>query len=141
MFMLLTFPCPHCQRQLKVQEHLLGKSVRCPACKSVMTSAPILETPGARGEILVRPHRGATVLTLGLLGLCFAFCPLAGWILSGGALEMAREDIKAMSDGKMDPSGIDLTRGGRILGHVAAIISSLAAIVWGWMLFNYFTSR
>jgi hypothetical protein len=106
-----------------------------------MTSAAILETPGARGEILVRPHRGAMILTLGLLGLCFAFCPIAGWILSGGALEMAREDIKAMSSGQMDPSGLDLTRSGRILGHVAAIVSSLVAIVWGWILFSYFTNR
>lgn len=98
--------------------------------------------PGeAKAEILVRPHRGVTVLTFGILGLCFAFCPIAGWIFSGCALEMAREDLNAMAGGTMDGSGVDLTRSGSILGHVAAVISSFAAILEGWMLFSFFTSR
>lgn len=137
--MPLTFSCPHCQRQLKFQDIFRGKTVRCPACKFVMT---VPTAPGdGKGIILVRPHRGPTILTLGILGLCFAFCPIAGWILSGCVLEMAREDIEAMASGHMDGSGLDLTKSGRILGHVTAIISSITAILLGWMLFTFFTHR
>jgi predicted Zn finger-like uncharacterized protein len=37
--MPVTIACPHCQRQLKVQDANLGRPVRCPACQQVFTAA------------------------------------------------------------------------------------------------------
>jgi predicted Zn finger-like uncharacterized protein len=34
-----TIPCPHCRRQLNVQEAQLGEQVRCPACQQIFTAA------------------------------------------------------------------------------------------------------
>jgi hypothetical protein len=36
-----------------------------------------------------RPHRGGAILTMGILGLCLFWIPLAGWILGGIALGWA----------------------------------------------------
>lgn len=33
-----TIPCPHCRRQLNIQEAHLGEQVRCPACQQVFTA-------------------------------------------------------------------------------------------------------
>jgi len=68
----------------------------------------------------VRPHRGATILAFGILGLvvCQLF-GVAAWV-------MGNEDLTAMDRGYMDPSGRDLTKAGRILGIVATTIT----LIW-----------
>ncbi len=71
----------------------------------------------------MRPHRGAVILTLGILGLCV--CSLLGV----GAWQMGNEDLRQMKYGRMDPSGWDLTSAGRILGMVATGILSLQLII------------
>jgi hypothetical protein len=136
--MPVTIPCPHCQRQLRIDEAHFSKRIRCPACKKRLT-ATVSPSSDLRIDVKVRPHRGATILTLGILGLVFAWCPLAGWILSGYAMQMGSDDLKAMDAGVMDGSHREWTELGRILGHVAAILSSVAAIVLGCLLFAYLT--
>ena len=37
--MTQTIPCPHCRRQLNIQEGQLGQQVRCPACQHIFTAA------------------------------------------------------------------------------------------------------
>jgi predicted Zn finger-like uncharacterized protein len=37
--------CPNCQRQLKVPETLLGKTVRCPSCKATFVAQGAEEAP------------------------------------------------------------------------------------------------
>jgi predicted Zn finger-like uncharacterized protein len=37
--------CPSCQRQLKVPENLLGKTVRCPSCKTTFVAQASEEEP------------------------------------------------------------------------------------------------
>jgi len=37
--------CPNCQRQLKVPENLLGKTVRCPSCKTTFVAQAAEEAP------------------------------------------------------------------------------------------------
>src|SRR5687767_7355345 len=44
---MLTAPCPHCQRTVKVQERLIGKRVICPKCRGVFRVDPPDETAGA----------------------------------------------------------------------------------------------
>lgn len=59
------------------------------------------------------PHRGGTILTLGILSL--VVCPLLGfWAWFKGD-----EDLEQMKRGKMDSSGRDITNAGRICGMVA----------------------
>jgi hypothetical protein len=73
-----------------------------------------------------RPHRGATILTLGILGLVMSCCPLMGWILGGCAMSMGGTDLYEMAKGRMDRDGQGITQAGRILGIIAVIFASLA---------------
>jgi hypothetical protein len=60
-------------------------------------------------------HRGAMILTLGILSLviCGFLGPVA-WV-------MGNNDLSAMRAGRMDPAGQGLTQAGRILGIIATI--------------------
>ena len=59
------------------------------------------------------PHRGGTILTLGILSL--VVCPLLGLF----AWFKGDDDLQQMKMGKMDPGGRDITNAGRICGMVA----------------------
>ena len=90
-----------------------------------MTQATPPVTPS---ESYMRPHRGAMVLVLGILGLvinCFVLGIIA-WILGNN-------DLAAMRAGAMDPTGEGLTQAGRICGIISvalAILGCCVAIVW-----------
>ncbi len=62
------------------------------------------------------PHRGALILTLGILGwaICCVFAPFA-WA-------MGHADLQAMRAGKMDPAGKGITQAGMILGMIQLIL-------------------
>jgi hypothetical protein len=64
----------------------------------------------------MRPHRGSSVLVYGILGL--VLCQILGI----AAWRMGNDDLREMDLGRMDPSGRDLTKAGRILGIVATVI-------------------
>ena len=67
-----------------------------------------------------KPHRGGTVLTLGILGLVCCFpLGIAAWV-------MGATDLGEIRNGRMDPEGKSLTQVGMILG----IISVAVAILW-----------
>ncbi len=72
-----------------------------------------------------RPHRGAVILTLGILGLALFWIPLAGWILGGIALGMGSSDEAEMARGAMDRSGRGQTQAGKICGLIAVILSTI----------------
>ena len=76
-----------------------------------------------------KPHRGGLILTLGILGLVFSCCPLAGWILGGIALSMGNTDLRLMAARKMDRAGQGMTKAGKILGIVDIIFGTLAFIL------------
>jgi hypothetical protein len=63
----------------------------------------------------MKPHRGALILVLGILGIvvCTICAPIA-WIL-------ANADLKEMQAGTMDREGEQLTNVGRILGIVGTV--------------------
>lgn len=75
------------------------------------------------GEHL-RPHRGETLLAIAILSL---FCNL-GIILAPMAWIMARNDLKEMERGKMDPSGKGITQAAKVISIVSAIMHTLLAI-------------
>ncbi len=72
-------------------------------------------------------HRGALVLTLGILSLviCGFLGPVA-WV-------MGNNDLTSMRSGRMDPSGEGMTQAGRILGIISSvmlILSCVMACLW-----------
>ena len=71
----------------------------------------------------MRPHRGGTILTLGILSL--VVCPLLGI----GAWFMGDDDLQRMRSGTMDSSGRDITNVGRICGMVATGLLVLQVIL------------
>src|SRR4029077_17645937 len=68
-------------------------------------------------------HRGAMVLTLGILSvvICGFLGPVA-WV-------MGNNDLAAMRAGRMDSSGEGLTQAGRILGIISSIMLILGCIL------------
>ncbi|HEY1375778.1 MAG TPA: hypothetical protein VGF55_03255 [Gemmataceae bacterium] len=129
--------CPSCGGPLRVPDELYGKRVQCPTCQVIFVAddpSPRRhdERPARRFrpadeyEVVedydepaprrrrrwVEPHRGSTVLTLGILSLVVC-SPLgiAAWV-------MGNTDLAAMRRGDMDPSGEGTTQAGRICGMI-----------------------
>ena len=88
--------------------------------------------PGGR----MQPHRGAVVLTLGIVGIVMCGIPgIVAWV-------MGNNDLAEMKAGRMDPSGRGLTSAGRVLGIISLIssitiwvLAVLVALLW-----NHFAS-
>jgi len=73
----------------------------------------------------MQPHRGTTILVLGILGL--VVCPICGiiaWIMGNG-------DIKKIEAGQMDPEGLGQTKAGKICGIIATILAILFTVIYG----------
>ena len=64
-----------------------------------------------------QPHRGAMILTFGIIGVacCFPF-GIAAWV-------MGHADIKLIDSGEMDPTGRSMTNGGKICGIISVILT------------------
>ncbi len=71
-----------------------------------------------------RPHRGVAVLVLGILGL--VTCPICGII----AWVMGNNDLREMEAGVMDPSGLGMTRAGKICGMISVILMLVGVGLW-----------
>jgi hypothetical protein len=77
---------------------------------------PPPDQPGAQ---LMKPHRAGTVLALGILGIVVCFiCGIIAWVMSNA-------DLREMDSGRMDPSGRDVTKAGRICGIIGTILGSI----------------
>jgi mannose/fructose/N-acetylgalactosamine-specific phosphotransferase system component IID len=74
----------------------------------------------------VKAHRGVMLLVFGILGIlcCIIFAILA-WV-------MGASDLKAMAEGRMDPSGEGLTKAAKILGIIGCVLGILSLV---WMVF------
>lgn len=106
--------------------------------------------PAKPGYMRLRPHRGNSVLALGLSGvivmliggvmswLCciFAFVPPLSLALCIPAWVMGHADLAAIKAGEMDPDGKDITMIGMICGIVGVAILGLGLIMFiGLMIF------
>lgn len=72
----------------------------------------------------MEPHRGTTVLVLGILGL--VVCPICGII----AWVMGNKDIPKMESNTMDPEGLGQTKAGKICGIISVILLVVFAVVY-----------
>jgi hypothetical protein len=71
-----------------------------------------------------RPHRGTLVLVLGILGIvCCMPCGIVAWVLGN-------QDMKDMAAGTMDPTGMGMTKAGKILGIISVVLAVIGLIVW-----------
>lgn len=76
----------------------------------------------------LRPHRGTLILVLGILGLVCCFVGgIVAWVLGN-------QDIKDMEAGTMDPSGLGMTKAGKILGIISVALNVLGILIWVAML-------
>jgi hypothetical protein len=84
---------------------------------------PTLHPAGAAAAVAPAyqtPHRGALILVLGLLGIFLQPCP--GPIFALIAWVMGSNDLREMEAGRMDRSGMDLTRAGMVMGMILSIL-------------------
>jgi hypothetical protein len=82
---------------------------------------PVVQA-GPSGSML--PHRGTTILVLGILGLvCCFICGIIAWV-------MGNTDIKSMNSGMMDPSGRGLTQAGKICGIISVVLAIVGIVIW-----------
>ncbi len=68
------------------------------------------------------PHRGGSILTLGIIGLLLCvICGIIAWV-------MGNDDMAEMRAGRMDPSGMGMTQAGRIMGIISCILNIIAIL-------------
>lgn len=77
----------------------------------------------SRSLFPMQPHRGSTILVLGILSL--VICAVCGPI----AWAMANKDLAAMGSGLMDPSGMDQTKAGKICGIIGTVFLILGVVL------------
>ena len=87
-----------------------------------MTQMPPPTAPGPIQNL--QPHRGVMILVFGILGLviCMIF-GIVAWVMGGS-------DLRAMAEGRMDPTGEGLTKAGKICGIISVILSILVIAIW-----------
>ena len=72
------------------------------------------------------PHRGVTILVLGILGVVLGILGLIPAMIAYG---MAGKDLGKMDQGHMDPTGRGMTTAGRVLGLVGGLLVALYAVI------------
>lgn len=90
-----------------------------------MADTPPIMPPGA----VAQPHRGTTILVLGILSLVINACGL-GWILGLIAWIMGAGDLKKMQSGMIDREGEGMTRAGMICGIVSVALAAIAIVIY-----------
>ena len=86
---------------------------------------PRRRSPYRRGYDYLRPHRGSTVKTLGILSICFCWTTWPCWVMGGIALAFASQDLAQMDRGVMDDSGRAETQTGRTCAIIGLVLSGV----------------
>lgn len=76
-----------------------------------------------------KPHRGGTILLLGILSIVFSCAFIVSWYLGWRAISMANEDLDAMAGKRMDPAGQGMTQAGKACGIIGAFLGFLGLVV------------
>lgn len=64
------------------------------------------------------------ILVLGILGLVVCvICGIVAWV-------MGNADIREMEAGRMDPSGLGMTKAGKICGMVGVALMLVVIVIW-----------
>jgi hypothetical protein len=142
--------CPSCRRLVRVPHSLLGFDVRCPLCGATFLGdvpPPVSPRRGARPAAALaeaeetrdvdhlelstpKPHRGAAILTMGLLSLVGVVLGVVpGIVLGAMAYWMGSDDLWQMRCGVMDGEGESMTNAGRTCGMVAMMLGLLGIIL------------
>jgi phage FluMu protein Com len=74
-------------------------------------------------------HHGTTILLLGILSIVLSCIPIAAWYFGWRAINMANEDLDAMSAKRMDSSGRGMAQAGKACGMVGAFLGFVVLIV------------
>ena len=71
----------------------------------------------------LQPHRGVMILVFSILSwfICVIF-GIVAWIL-------ANSDLRAMEEGRMDPTGEGLTKAGKIVSIISVILAIISIVV------------
>ncbi len=122
--MAVAVTCPHCQKQMQVEDQLAGQQVYCPSCGQTLTAPGT--PPTASPETLqyattLRERRAGlaiTSLVLGIAGFCTAgLAGIVGVILG----------IVALAKASSEPQ-VDRGRGFAIAGIVTGAVSLLMVL-------------
>lgn len=128
-------PCPACGKPIP------PNVLRCPACKADLEFEDNREWErGYRSRRDSEPHRGALVLTLGIISvvlpgpsICCSFFgiipALIALALGGAAWRMGATDLKKMKAHTMDTAGYGQTQGGMICGIVGTVLSIIFTLI------------
>ena len=109
----VSFACA-CGQKMQTDEQFAGQQVKCPGCGGTLV-VPLAAGAGPQ-VFALRPHRGAAVLTLGILGIALCWiCGIIAWV-------MGHNDLREMAAGRMDRSGEGMTRAGKICGIIGTLI-------------------
>ena len=90
-----------------------------------MSGIPSSNMSGQAGPpASLRPHRATAVLVLGILGLVICvICGIIAWV-------MGNNDLREMEAGMMDPTGMGMTKAGKICGMVSVILNVVILLIW-----------
>ncbi len=135
--------CPKCQHVFQIPWDAASSSVPDVSPPSDLPDTPDLPNPfgdletkpnpyqsiaGGQSTIAGSPHRGGTILVLGILGIvCCQIVGPAAWV-------MGRSDLKAMDAGLMDPEGRGSTQAGMILGIISSVLLILGLLFFVFQL-------
>ena len=86
----------------------------------------------------LEPHRGAVILTLGIISLaclvlnaCYGLGALIGLPLGITAWVLGSGDLRRIKNNEMDEEGLAMTQAGRICGILGTILQSLILLTCG----------
>ncbi len=80
-------------------------------------------SPPMEPMLPMQPHRGVLILVFSILSwvVCLVF-GIVAWVL-------ANSDLRAMEEGRMDPTGEGMTRAGKIVAMISIIVSIIGIVV------------